>query len=126
MDDSDLLLHWFDFTYRGASTPIYFGVEEEQSALRGAHGITFGPPQRLVVLNARNNRLETVETLIHELGHVILWDYRHIGHGQNETVCRRVEALVPLLTRCGFKPPAYPAEHAAMRRRALRLAKSAG
>ncbi len=122
MDDPDRLLFWFDFTYRCRSIPIFFGIEAEQSYLRRAHGITFGPPCPIVVLNVANNRRDNIDTLIHELGHVVLWDYPHIGHRQNETVCRRMEAFVPLLLSCGFRPPPMPAGHAAMRRRATRLA----
>ncbi len=123
MDDADLLLHWFDYHHRGRVIPVSFGIESEHDYLRNAHGVAFGPPSSCVVLNVANTKVETTETLIHELVHVLLWDNYRL-HRRGESVCRRVEALVPMLTKCGFVPPAYPAKHAAMRRRAMRLAKS--
>jgi hypothetical protein len=120
VDDAGRLLFWFWFDHKGTKVPVYFGLEEEQSCLRRAHGVAFGKPDPFIIMNARNTRRETLDTLVHELGHIALWSYRQLPN-RGEAACRRLESIVGALMMCGLTLPEYPEGHAAMRRRAMRL-----
>jgi hypothetical protein len=121
--DTSVLLHWYDIDHsNGTVWPVYFGIEQEVPELRGYDGLTFGPPNQVILINVALTKRQQDAALFHEKAHAATWHNFLANKNRNERVVRLLERNFYAMARqCGWRAPPRPDGYERMRRRAMRL-----
>lgn len=109
-------LLWFRFRAERCTWRVY--LMADLLSEQGYVGQTdYGAKQ--IFLDASLSRRELVKTLLHEMAHAALvWQCHMKVREHHRALTKAAEALSPVLSSLGFKPPRLPRGYSALRKEA--------